>query len=223
MPRRPQRSRKICSVSPSRVPPDQSGTVSPAAISARSASRPRSARVTWVSRVPTVNVSTGPGPPGSSGARAGAARRRSRSSSRTRPSEGRRGGACSRAAARRSRRARPSGAGWRAGCATRRRSRGASAGAARYAGRGARGRRAANRAASRCLLGGGQSSRRRGAAAPRCRWPSRAPPVVGLPGAESAVALGQRQPGERRYALLAPAAAGAARRGALKYASCTWS
>ena len=49
---------KILSVSPSRVPPDQSGTVSPAAISARSASLPRSARVTWVSRVPTVNVST---------------------------------------------------------------------------------------------------------------------------------------------------------------------
>ena len=39
MPRWPQRSRKIRSVSPSRVPPDQSGTVSPAATSARSGSR----------------------------------------------------------------------------------------------------------------------------------------------------------------------------------------
>ena len=39
MPRWPQRSRKTCSVSPSRVPPDQSGTTSPAATSARSGSR----------------------------------------------------------------------------------------------------------------------------------------------------------------------------------------
>ena len=57
-PRWPHRSRKIRSVSPSRVPPDQSGTVSPAATIARSGSRIRIARVTRVSRVPTVNTST---------------------------------------------------------------------------------------------------------------------------------------------------------------------
>ena len=49
---------KIRSVSPRRVPPDQSGTVSPAATIARSASRIRIAAVTRVSRVPTVNTST---------------------------------------------------------------------------------------------------------------------------------------------------------------------
>ena len=44
--------------SPSRVPPDQSGTTSPAAIRARSGSRWCMARVTWVSRVPIVKTST---------------------------------------------------------------------------------------------------------------------------------------------------------------------
>jgi len=39
------------------VPPDQSGTVSPAAMMARSASRSRIARVTRVSRVPIVKTS----------------------------------------------------------------------------------------------------------------------------------------------------------------------
>ena len=54
---------KIRSPSPSRVPPDQSGTVSPAATMARSGSRIRIARVTRVSRVPRVNTSTAPGVP----------------------------------------------------------------------------------------------------------------------------------------------------------------
>ena len=47
------------SPSASRVPPDQSGMVRPAATIARSGSRSRSGRVTWVSRVPSVKTSTG--------------------------------------------------------------------------------------------------------------------------------------------------------------------
>ena len=56
-PRCPQRSRNACITSPSRVPPDQSGTASPAAATAASPSRTRIARVTRVSRVPIVKTS----------------------------------------------------------------------------------------------------------------------------------------------------------------------
>ncbi len=56
-PRWPHRSRKARRVSPSRVPPLQSGIAAPAARSASSGSRTRSCRVTRVSRVPRVNAS----------------------------------------------------------------------------------------------------------------------------------------------------------------------
>ena len=59
MPLRPQRRRKTSMPSASLVPPDQSGIASPAATIARSASRWRSARVTWVQSGAEVNTSTG--------------------------------------------------------------------------------------------------------------------------------------------------------------------
>ena len=175
MPRWPQRSRKIRSVSPSRVPPDQSGTVSPAATSARSGSRSRSARVTWVSRVPTVNVSTTP----PLAAAAWVKRWASRSSASAYPliepdtstsSTTRRGrmprrrqaisagSPIRRRLARRVREAStwPRCQRW---CRAVRRS-----GGARAQGREHRGQPV--------LLGRPTARRRRGAAAPRCRWPS---------------------------------------------------
>ena len=60
----PRPIRRPCSrlssaiASPIRVPPDQSLTAAAARASARSESRPRSSRVTRVSRVPNTNAST---------------------------------------------------------------------------------------------------------------------------------------------------------------------
>ena len=179
MPRWPHRSRKNRSVSPSRVPPDQSGTVVPAATSARSGSRTRIARVRWVSRVPSVNISTRPRVAPADTAWVN--RCASRSSASAYPliepdtsirSTTRRGRVPRRRQAmspgspirrRLPRRVReasmsPRCQGW---CRAVRRI-------------GGRGRSVANIAASRCFSAA-SARRRRGAGAPRRRWPSPAP------------------------------------------------
>ena len=199
MPRRPQRSRKASSPSPRRVPPDQSGTASPAATSARSGSRWRSGRVTWVSRVPRVKTSTG-SPVAAVGVREpeqGVGVGAHRAGDVDQQHDPARPGAA--AAPARSGRAPPSGAAARAACARastaprrRRRVPVRAAGAARAGA--ARANIAASRARSALLsdrdVAVAQHLGRAGLAParrPRRRRPGRRPPVAGV----------ERRPGPR--------------------------